>query len=98
MPWLTVPNITPDKETGAGTWTEWRVPARAIREAASDTMSQRRPVMPYQKFAAMWDKDLASIVVYLAHWLRFSRAAEAKIPFPPGPLIDGLPHNPNLRA
>src|SRR5438105_9766410 len=31
MPWLVAPNITPDKETGAGNWTDDML-ARAIRE------------------------------------------------------------------
>ena len=31
MPWLIAPNITPDKETGAGNWSDDTL-ARAIRE------------------------------------------------------------------
>jgi hypothetical protein len=37
LPWLVAPNITPDPETGAGTWTDEQF-ARAIREGHRVTM------------------------------------------------------------
>jgi mono/diheme cytochrome c family protein len=58
------PNITPDKETGAGTWTDDML-ARAIREGVGHDGRPLDPVMPYESFRNMSDEDLASVVVYL---------------------------------
>jgi hypothetical protein len=58
---VAAPNITPDPETGAGTWTDDMF-ARAIREGIGHDDRTLFPIMPYQKMA---DEDLASIVVYL---------------------------------
>ena len=64
MPWLVAPNITPDNETGAGTWTDGQF-ARAIREGIGHDGRRLFPIMPYQYFREMSDEDLASVVVYL---------------------------------
>ena len=58
------PNITPDAETGAGSWTDDQL-ARAIREGVGHDGRALFPFMPYQGFRAMSDEDLASIIVYL---------------------------------
>ncbi len=58
------PNITPDPETGAGTWSDDQL-ARAIREGISHDGRTLFPLMPYQNFRKMSDEDLASLVVYL---------------------------------
>lgn len=62
--WLVAPNITPDKETGAGTWTDAQF-ARAIREGIGHDGRRLFPVMPYENFREMSDEDLASVVVYI---------------------------------
>jgi len=59
-----VPNITPDRETGAGTWSDDQL-ARAIREGIGHDGRTLFPLMPYEKFRKMSDEDLASVVVYL---------------------------------
>jgi mono/diheme cytochrome c family protein len=64
IPWLVAPNITPDTETGAGTWTDEQL-ARAIREGIGHDGRRLFPVMPYSSFRQMSDEDLASVVVYL---------------------------------
>lgn len=65
LPGLVVaPNLTPDAETGAGTWTDDQF-ARAIREGIGHDGRTLFPLMPYEEFRAMSDEDLASIVVYL---------------------------------
>ena len=64
FPWLVAPNITPDIETGAGTWTDEQL-ARAIREGISHDGRRLFPVMPYMYFREMSDEDLASVIVYL---------------------------------
>jgi mono/diheme cytochrome c family protein len=58
------PNISPDPETGAGTWTDDQL-ARAIREGVGHDGRALFPFMPYQDFRALSDEDLASIIVYL---------------------------------
>ena len=61
---IVAPNITPDRETGAGSWTDDQL-ARAIREGIGHDGRALFPMMPYQFFRKMSDEDLASIVVYL---------------------------------
>jgi mono/diheme cytochrome c family protein len=58
------PNITPDVETGAGSWSDDQL-ARAIREGVGHDGRALFPFMPYQGFHALSDEDLASIIVYL---------------------------------
>ncbi len=58
------PNITPDAESGAGTWTDDMF-ARAIREGVGHDGRPLVPIMPYENFRYISDEDLASIVVYL---------------------------------
>jgi hypothetical protein len=57
-------NLTPDPQTGAGTWTDDQF-ARAIREGIGHDGRTLFPIMPYPRFRSMSDEDLASIVVYL---------------------------------
>lgn len=61
---VTARNITPDRETGLGQWTDDEI-ARAIREGVSRDGTALFPVMPYLNFARMTDDDVASVVVYL---------------------------------
>jgi hypothetical protein len=58
------PNITPDVETGAGTWSDDMF-ARAIREGVGHDGRPLIPIMPYESFRYISDEDLACIVVYL---------------------------------
>lgn len=58
------PNITPDVETGAGSWSDDQL-ARAIREGVGHDGRALFPFMPYERFHALSDEDLASIIVYL---------------------------------
>lgn len=64
IPWLIAPNITPDRETGAGTWTDDML-ARAIREGVGHDGRALFPEMPYVFLSSLSDEDLASVVVYL---------------------------------
>ena len=61
---IIAPNLTPDKETGAGTWSDDAF-ARAIREGIGHDGRALFPIMPYQHYRTMPDEDLASVVVYL---------------------------------
>ena len=64
LQWLVAPNITPDVETGAGTWTDEQF-ARAIREGIGHDGRRLFPMMPYMNFRQMSDEDLASVIVYV---------------------------------
>jgi len=64
LPWLVAPNITPDKETGAGTWSDDTL-ARAIREGIGHDGRALFPMMPYPNYRDMSDEDLASVIVYV---------------------------------
>jgi len=64
MDWLVAPNITPDVETGAGSWTDAQL-AQAIREGIGHDGRRLFPMMPYMNFRNMADEDLASVIVYL---------------------------------
>jgi mono/diheme cytochrome c family protein len=57
-------NLTPDKETGLGLWSDQEI-ARAIREGVSRDGHRLFPLMPYMNFRSMSDEDVQSIVVYL---------------------------------
>jgi len=58
-------NLTPDRETGIGNWTDDML-ARAIREGVGHDGHLLDPtIMPYEFYRSMSDEDLASIIVYL---------------------------------
>jgi len=61
---LVAPNLTPDKESGAGNWTDDML-ARAIREGIGHDGRTLFPLMPYQNYREMPDEDLASVIAYL---------------------------------
>ena len=60
---LVAPNLTPDPDTGAGTWTDDQL-ARAIREGVGHDGRALFPLMPYLHYRQMPDEDLASVIVY----------------------------------
>jgi len=91
LPWLVAPNITPDKETGAGNWSD-DVLARAIREGIGHDGRALFPVMPYQNYRTMSDEDLASIIVYIRSLAPVRNApGKTNIPFPLKYLIKSTP-------
>jgi mono/diheme cytochrome c family protein len=58
-------NLTADRETGIGNWTDDML-ARAIREGVSHVGRLIDPtIMPYEFYRSMADEDLASVIVYL---------------------------------
>ena len=63
-PWLTAPNLTPDIETGIGTWTDDML-IRAIREGISHDGRVLHPQMWYRSFRVLPDEDVESVVAYL---------------------------------
>ncbi|MGA9389681.1 MAG: cytochrome c [Candidatus Sulfotelmatobacter sp.] len=59
-----VPNITPDQETGGGNWSDDEF-ARTIREGIGHDGRTIFPMMPYSQYKTLSDEDVASVVVYL---------------------------------
>jgi mono/diheme cytochrome c family protein len=58
------PNLTPDPETGLGTWTEAQI-VTAIRTGVRPDGRKLIPIMPYENFAALTDADAQAIAAYL---------------------------------
>jgi len=58
------PNLTSDKDTGAGNWTDDML-ARATREGIGHDGRALFGIMPFAHYRNMPDEDLASIIVYL---------------------------------
>ncbi len=58
------PNITPDKETGIGNWTEEEF-LRALKKGISPKGKHYFPVFPYPYFNKMPDQDILDIKAYL---------------------------------
>ena len=88
---VVAPNITSDRETGIGNFTDNQL-ARAIREGISHDGQTLFPMMPYARFRRMSDEDLASVVVYLRALPPIRNALPpTDIHFPVKYLIRGVP-------
>jgi mono/diheme cytochrome c family protein len=61
---LAASNITPDPETGLGSWTDGEI-VRAMREGVDREGKALFPIMPYGHLRHMSDEDAYSIVAYL---------------------------------
>jgi mono/diheme cytochrome c family protein len=91
MPWLIASNITPDKETGAGTWSDDML-ARAIREGIGHDGRTLFPVMPYPSYREMSDEDLASVIAYVRTVPAVrNQLPMTKMPFPLNFFIQNVP-------
>jgi len=90
-PWLVAPNITSDKETGAGNWSDDTL-ARAIREGIGHDGRALFPIMPYPNFRTMSDEDLASVIVYIRTLPPIhNQSPPTRIPFPQNFLNKSVP-------
>ena len=58
------PNLTPDDDTGLGTWSRRDI-IRALITGVGTDGHQRLPVMPWPNYAALDDPDLGAIAAYL---------------------------------
>ena len=61
---LVASNITPDPETGIGSWTDGEK-IRAIREGISKDGHALHPTMPYPSYRYMSDQDVQALVAYM---------------------------------
>ena len=57
-------NITPDRETGIGKWTDAQL-ITAIREGKRPDGRLLAPLMPFEVYRDMSDRDVAALVAYL---------------------------------
>src|SRR2546428_11428703 len=64
-PWdQVIPNISPDPETGAGSWKDEDF-VRALRQGIGHDGRTLYTMMPYRFLRQLSDEDLASIIVYV---------------------------------
>lgn len=61
---VSTPNITPDKETGIGAWSDDEI-LRAMRDGIHRDGSLMRPPMPYYMYDHLSDEDARAVVAYL---------------------------------
>lgn len=88
---LAAPNITPDVESGAGSWTDDQF-ARAIREGIGHDGRTLFPIMPYGDYRNLSDEDLAAVVVYIRSLPPVRNPLpKPQIPFPLSRLIQSAP-------
>ncbi len=89
-------NITPDKETGIGNWTDEQI-IKAIREGVDDKGHVIFPPMPVPTYNNLSDDDVKAVVAYL-HTLKaiHNEVPESKwnIPQQAMPPAKGLPAPP----
>lgn len=100
LPFGTVyaPNLTPDKETGLGSWTEEAF-IKALRTGRHMGLPNARPIlppMPTQNLAAMTEQDVKAIYAYL----QTVPAVKNKVPEPkvPPEVIQGMTEAANKAA
>ena len=61
---LITPNLTPDRETGVGAWTDDEL-RRAIRQGVNRAGETLFPLMPAHLYQHMADVDLAALIAFL---------------------------------
>lgn len=94
LPFLNVPNITPDPETGLGAWSDAEI-RRALRCGKSRDGRRLLPVMPYFFFQEMSDADADALTAYLRTLAPVRRAVPpSQFPPPIAAMLQGLPELP----
>ena len=88
---LCIRNITPDEETGLGSWTDGEI-IRAVREGVNKDGKGLFPIMPYFIYRNVADDDIQAVVA----WLRSmppvrSVRPERQIDFPMNMLVQLWP-------
>lgn len=73
-------NLTPDKETGLGRWSDTEI-AAAIRTGVRPDGRTLAPAMPWPAYARLTDEDVAAIIAFLKSILPVAN----KVPGPFGP-------------
>jgi cbb3-type cytochrome c oxidase subunit III len=79
---LAAPNITPDRETGIGAWTDDQFDA-AVRGGVSRNGARLYPAMPFPYYSRMSREDVKDIRAYLSTIEPVSNAVRVnRLPFP----------------
>ncbi|MFC0407715.1 c-type cytochrome [Roseomonas elaeocarpi] len=79
---LVGPNITPDKETGMGLYTEAEF-RRVLREGIGRGEKRLYPAMPYPAFSKLSDDDITALYAYMMSIQPVRNVVEAnQLPFP----------------
>ena len=84
-------NITPDRETGIGAWSNLDF-LRAMREGLAPDGSHYFPVFPYTAFTGLSDSDLMDMKAYLDSLpaiRRANRVHDTHLPFSWRPIVAG---------
>jgi len=85
------PNLTSDRETGVGSWTDGEI-LRAMREGVSRDGRPLFPLMPYEELRNLSDEDALAIVAFLRTLPPVSYKAPApKLNFPLPVVIRFIP-------
>ena len=74
------PNLTPDKETGLGTWTKAQI-VTALQKGTRPDGRMLAPIMPWRAFANLTKRDAEAIAAYL----QSLPPIKNKVPGPFGP-------------
>lgn len=93
-------NLTPDVETGIGSWSESDIET-ALRAGHRPDQTPILPPMPWQNFARMSEDDMSALVAYLRSLPPIQHQSPAVIPpgtpatgarltFPPPPAWDAM--------
>lgn len=86
---VTAPNITPDKETGIGSWTDAQIKT-VLRKGLKPNGTPVAMVMPSGFYEIMTDRDLDAVVAYL----RTLKPVKNKVPDPVYKMQQGHPIPP----
>jgi mono/diheme cytochrome c family protein len=89
------PNLTPDKETGIGTWTDAQLMV-GIRDGKRPDGSLIGPPMPFDMYRGLSDNDTKAIIAYLRTLKPVKHATRKSVyqmPLPPayGPPVGSIP-------
>jgi len=88
---LCIRNITPDRESGIGNWTDGEI-IRSIREGVDHQGRGLFPIMPYFIYRSISDQDVEAIVAYMRELEPVkAQRPEREIDFPMSMLIEIFP-------
>lgn len=90
-------NITPDMETGIGTWTDGEI-YRAVTMGVDKDGNPLAPMMPYSAFGSKLDEnDIIAIIAYIKTLKPIKNAIPPKeLDFPLSVIVRTIPEKPNF--
>src|SRR4030095_923355 len=89
-------NITQDKETGIGTWTDGEI-FRAVTSGVDKNGKPLAPMMPYIGYAQMDEEDIRSIIAYIKTLKPINnKIPDRKLIFPLNIFVRMIPKDPKF--